>query len=59
MSVSENTSLYLRGWNTWTGAASSYLTVRITVWPHRVVRRLACRMRYLRFSSNSDTETVV
>ena len=57
MSVSVNTSLYLLGKNTFTGAASALLIVRTTV--ERVVRRLALRMQYLRFTSNSDTETVV
>jgi len=58
MSVFIKTSLYLLGRNIWTGAASSPLTVRITVWPKRVVSRLAWRMRYLRFKSKSETEAV-
>ena len=56
MSVSEITSLYLLGRNIWAGAASSPLTVRTTVGPKRVVRRLALRMRYLRFTSSSDRD---
>ena len=59
MSVSVNTSLYLLGRNIWTGAAPSSLTERITVGPKRVINRFARRMRYLRFTSNSETETVV
>jgi len=59
MSVSVNTSLYILGRNIWSGAAPPSLTVRITVGPKRLVSRLALRMLYLRFTSNSEKETVV
>ena len=59
MSVSVNTTLYLLGRNTWVGAASSPFTVRITEGPKCVGSRLTMRMRYLRFTSRSETETVI